>query len=76
MAHDIVTCWFVVNVEPFSGLNVGEATFSVFVYVAVEISELVIPLFTAIAFTVDVEVNVKGEIYCVLNIVGELPSIV
>jgi len=76
VAHDNVTCWLVVNVEPFNGLNVGETTFSVLVYVAVEISELVIPFFTAIAFTVAVEVTVKGEIYCVLNVVGVLPPIV
>ena len=76
VAHDMVICWLVVNVEPLVGLNVGEATFSVLVYVAVEISELVIPFFTAIAFTVAVEVTVKGEIYCVLNVVGVLPPIV
>jgi len=52
-----------VNVEPLRGLNVGEATFSVLVYVAVEISELVIPFLVAIAFITVVVVIVNGVIY-------------
>jgi len=72
----MVICWLVVNVEPLVGLNVGEATFSVLVYVAVEISELVIPFFTAIAFiVVDVDI-VKGEENCILVVVGVVPSVV
>ena len=50
------------NVEPFSGLNAGETTFSIFVYVAVEISELAIPLLTAIVLMVVVEFIVNGEV--------------
>jgi len=63
VVHDIATCWLVVNVEPLRGLNVGEATFSVLVYVAVEISELVIPFLVAIAFITVVVVIVNGVIY-------------